>query len=111
MWNKVALMACAACMTAGVAMGQTVPRAAVVPGSGGFLGVALQEIDGGRAKELKLPDEAGVEVTHIAQDSPAEKAGVKTGDVITQYNGQRVEGLEQFSRMVRETPAGHEVKM
>ena len=111
MWNKVALMACAACMIVSAGMGQTVPRAGALPGSGGFLGVALQEIDAGRAKALKLPDEAGVEVTHIAPDSPAEKAGVKTGDVITQYNGQRVEGLEQFSRMVRETPAGHDVKI
>jgi serine protease Do len=114
MWKKVALFArVTACMTAGLAIGQTPPSVssvAVLPGSG-FLGVAIQEIDGTRAKELKLTEEAGVEVTHIAPDSPAEKAGVKTGDVITQYNGQRVEGMDQFSRMVRETPAGREVKI
>ena len=52
-----------------------------------------------------------MEVTRIAPDSPAEKAGIKTGDVVTQYNGQRVEGMDQFSRMVRETPAGREVKI
>jgi serine protease Do len=87
MWNKVVL---AACMTTGVAMSQ---------GFGGFLGVGIQETA------------EGVEVTRIAPDSPAEKAGIKTGDVVTQYNGQRVEGMDQFSRMVRETPAGHEVKI
>ena len=54
--------------------------------------MGIQEIDSNRAKELKLPEEAGVEVTRIAPNSPAEKAGIKTGDVVTQYNGQRVEG-------------------
>jgi serine protease Do len=110
MWNRVALIAC---MTASLALSQTPssPRVTVLPGSGSFLGVAIQEIDSDRAKELKLPEEAGVEVTRIAPDSPAEKAGIKTGDVVTQYNGQRVEGMDQFSRMVRETPAGRDVKI
>ena len=99
MWNKVVL---AACMTTGLVMSQ---------GLGSFLGVGIQEIDSNRARELKLPDEAGVEVTRIAPDSPAEKAGIKTGDVVTQFNGQRVEGMEQFSRVVRETPAGRDVKV
>ncbi len=76
-----------------------------------FLGVGLQEISSERAKELKLPDEAGVEITSVERNSPAATAGLKTGDVILQYNGQRVEGAEQFSRMVRETPAGREVKL
>ena len=99
MLNKLIL---AACMTAGLALGQ---------GLASFLGVGIQEIDSNRARELKLPEEAGVEVTRIAPDSPAEKAGIKTGDVVVQYNGQRVEGMDQFSRMVRETPAGREVKI
>lgn len=99
MWNKVLL---AACMTAGLAISQ---------GLGSFLGVGIQELDSNRAKELKVPGEGGVEVTRIAPDSPAEKAGIKTGDVVTEYNGERVEGMDQFSRMVRETPAGREVKI
>lgn len=113
MWNKVTRMAWAACMTAGLGMGQ--PSAStlgvVVPGAGSFLGVGIQEIDGIRAKALKLPEESGVEVTRIAPDSPAEKAGIKTGDVIIQYNGERVEGMDQFSRIVRETPPGRDVKI
>ena len=102
-----------ACLTASLGISQipSPPRAAVFPNAGSFLGVAIQEIESSRAKELKLPEETGVEVTRIAPDSPAEKAGIKTGDVITQYNGQRVEGMDQFSRMVRETPAGRDVKI
>jgi len=82
------------------------------PYAGGtYLGVNLAEIDDNRAKELKLKEDYGVEVTRVEENSPAEKAGVKSGDVVLEYNGQRVEGMEQFGRMVRETPPGREVKL
>lgn len=80
-------------------------------GGGSYLGVNLREIDSERAKELKLREEAGVEITRVEDDSPAAKAGIKAGDVVLAYNGQRVEGMEQFSRFVRETPAGRDVKL
>jgi serine protease Do len=78
---------------------------------GTYLGVNLAEIDANRAKELKLKEDYGVEITRVEENSPAEKAGVKPGDVVLEYNGQRVEGMEQFGRMVRETPPGREVKL
>ncbi len=78
---------------------------------GTYLGVNLAEIDSNRAKELKLKDDYGVEITRVEENSPAEKAGLKVGDVVLEYNGQRVEGIEQFGRMVRETPPGREVKL
>lgn len=80
-------------------------------GGGTYMGVMVQEIDSERAQALKLPGEYGVEITRIEPDSPAERAGLKTGDVIMQYNGQRIEGMEQFKRLVSETPAGREVKL
>ncbi len=83
----------------------------VVPAGGSYIGVMMQEVDGERAKALKLPEAAGVELTVVEQDGPAEKAGLKVGDVVLRYNGQRVEGNEQFARLVRETPAGREVKL
>src|SRR5581483_10617361 len=64
-----------------------------------------------RAKALKLPDERGVEITHVERDSPAAKAGIKTGDGVLSYDGERVEGMEQFRRMIRETPAGRHATM
>jgi len=78
---------------------------------GTYLGVNIAEIEAARAKELKLKDDYGVEITRVEENSPAEKAGVKAGDVVLEYNGQRVEGMEQFGRMVRETPPGREVKL
>lgn len=97
-------------------MALSIPAAAqtnkfFAPATVSYLGVGLQEINSDRAKELKLPEEAGVEITSVDPNSPASTAGLKTGDVILQYNGQRVEGIEQFSRMVRETPPGREVKL
>ena len=91
---------------------QPAPRAklASTPGTS-FIGVNVQEIDSERSKVLKLREEAGVEVTRVETDSPAEKGGLKVGDVVTQYNGQHIEGMEQFARMVRETPPGRDVKL
>jgi|SRR5581483_3853417 len=83
-----------------------------IPFVGGtYLGVNLAEVDANRAKELKLKEDYGVEITRVEENSPAEKAGLKPGDVVTEYNGQRVEGMEQFGRMVRETPPGREVRL
>lgn len=78
---------------------------------GSYLGVGVQEVTANRAKELKLNEERGVEVTNVAEASPAEKAGLQKGDVVLEYQGQRVEGTEQFVRFVRETPAGRNVKL
>lgn len=80
-------------------------------GGGTYLGVNLAEIDANRAKELKLKEDYGVEITRVEENSPAEKAGLKAGDVVLEYNGERVEGMEQFGRLVRETPASREVKL
>jgi len=85
-------------------------RTGVLAG-GSYLGVNLAEIDGTRARELKLRETTGVEITRVEEGSPAERAGLKPNDVVLEYNGQRVEGMEQFGRLVRETPAGREVKL
>lgn len=82
-----------------------------IAGSRSFLGVGVAEITAERAKALKLKEERGVEVTRVEDESPAAKAGLKKEDVVIEYNGQRVEGAEQFVRYVRETPAGREVKL
>jgi serine protease Do len=87
-------------------------KAIVITKSGGsFLGISVLEIDAERAKALNLKEERGVEVTRVEEESPAAKGGLKVGDVVIEYNGQRVESVAQFIRMVQETPAGREVKM
>jgi serine protease Do len=76
----------------------------------GWLGVEIEEVTSDKAKNLKLPGERGVLVERVVPDSPAAKAGLKENDVVTEINGQRVEGTAQFRRMVHEIPAGRSVQ-
>ena len=76
-----------------------------------YLGVGVREIDAARAKEKGLGEAYGVEITKVEPDSAADKAGVQKGDVVVEYGGRRVEGVEQFKRLVRETPVGRKVTL
>src|SRR5258708_24438524 len=84
----------------------------VIGGDGsGWLGVETHEVTADKAKELKLAAERGVVLGKIVPDSPAAKAGLKENDVVTEINGQRVEGAAQFRRMIHEIPAGRSVQL
>ncbi len=116
MFRNLVLFSCAALALPGLVVSsleaQPLQLVQVANVGGGYLGVGVRDVNGDRAKALKLPEEAGVEVTDLPDpNSPASLAGLKVGDVVMQYNGQRVEGNEQFSRLVRETPPGREVKL
>ncbi|HLH33653.1 MAG TPA: PDZ domain-containing protein [Alloacidobacterium sp.] len=76
-----------------------------------YLGINIRDIDNDRAKELKLQDIHGAEITTIDHDAPANKAGLKIHDVVLEMNGQRVEGADQLRRMLRETPPGHTIHL
>jgi len=77
----------------------------------GWLGIEIQEVTPENAKDLKLKTVRGVVVQGVEPYGPAAKAGLKEGDVITDYDGQVVEGTLQFRRLVRETPPGRTVTM
>src|SRR5882762_2415025 len=77
----------------------------------GWLGVTISEVSADKAKESKLSTAQGVLVEQVDSIGPAAKAGLKTGDIITEFNGQRVEGTMGFRRMVRETPEGRTVQL
>ena len=76
-----------------------------------WLGVETREVTSDKAKGLKLPSERGVLIGRIVPDSPAAKAGLKEDDVVTEVNGQRIEGSLQFRRMIREIPAGRTAQL
>ena len=82
-----------------------------VGGGNGWLGVGVTEVSAEKVKELKLPAERGVLLGKIVPESPAAKAGLKESDVVTEINGQRVEGTEQFRRMIREIPSGRSAQL
>jgi len=114
---KIFLVMATAYVACGLAaFGQTAPPHArsaqsVLVEETPYLGVSALDISTDRAKALKLKEERGVEVTSVEPDSAAAKAGVKVGDVILQYNGQKVEGWEHLKRLVRETPIHREVRI
>jgi serine protease Do len=88
------------------------PRRVEVLSTGApYLGIGVKDIDADSAKKLNLKEVRGVEITQVEENSPAAKAGIKEGDVVLEYNGQPVEGGEQLSRLVRETPIGRQVKV
>lgn len=68
----------------------------------GWLGVGIQDISDELAESLNLKDPSGAIITHIMRGSPAEKAKLERGDIITHINGKLVhdyhETLEQISR-------------
>ena len=80
-------------------------------GSQGYLGVLVGDVDAESAPKLKLKDARGVVVTLIDHDAPAAQAGIRVNDVVLQLNGKAVGNSEQFSRMMREIPAGHKVSL
>jgi serine protease Do len=92
---------------------RTAANRSIVIGKSGnsYLGIGVAEIDAERAKALSLKEVRGVEVKSVDHDSPAAKAGLKESDVVLEYNGQRIEGTEQFIRLVRETPADRQVNL
>jgi serine protease Do len=95
-----------ACLAAGLSAQVMVPR-----GGASYLGIGVADVTAERAKALNLKEVRGAEVTNVAEDSPASKAGIKEGDVALEYDGTAVQGIEQFTRLVRETPVGRQVKI
>ena len=73
----------------------------VLDGRGAQLGVMVSDV------EAKAP--AGVKIDEVNPDSPAEKAGIKAGDVIVDYDGEKVRSARQFTRLVQETAEGRSV--
>jgi len=77
----------------------------------GWLGVSIQEVTSDLAEEFGVKDLKGALVSGVMKKSPAEKAGIRQGDVILQYNGKVVEDTGHLRNMVSQTPIGTTVKM
>ena len=75
-------------------------------GTSSYLGIDTQDVTPQRVAPLKLKEERGVEVLTVDQDAPAGKAGLKEHDVILEFNGTKVEGVEHLRRLIHEIPPG-----
>jgi serine protease Do len=77
----------------------------------GWLGVQVQDITPEIAETMKLPEVKGALVSDVPSGSPADKAGIKRGDVILEFNGHKINETEELPRVVAVTPPGTEVKI
>jgi len=76
-----------------------------------YLGVGVMDLGEEAGREIGLVDPHGIEITSVQSGSPADRAGLQRGDYVLTYRDERVEGQEQFARLVRETPAGRIVEL
>ena len=72
----------------------------------GRLGVQIGEVTREVAESLGLGAARGAEVSMVEPDGPAEKAGVKVGDIIIKFNGQAIDKTPDLPRLVGATPIG-----
>jgi serine protease Do len=93
---------------AGVVHGQSSKNTfvrVVQSGRGSRIGVTVADPEESDKKDVK----AGVVVDSVDAGGPADKAGIKTGDAITEFDGDRVRSVRQFQRLVQESAAGRAV--
>jgi serine protease Do len=77
----------------------------------GWLGVAVQQMTPELAESFGLKQESGALVSEVIKDSPAEKAGIKHGDVILSFNGQEIKDMHDLPRLVAATPVNQRAKL
>jgi serine protease Do len=75
----------------------------------GLLGVIIQNLTPDLARAFKLDRTNGALVGDVTPGSPADKAGLESGDVITQFNGQTIQDASQLKLRVAETAPGSKV--
>jgi serine protease Do len=83
-------------------------RAFEVLMGGSRIGVSIRDVEEADGQAKGAP--AGVVVEDVTADGPAGKAGVRKGDVIAEFDGERVRSVRQLTRLVQETPAGRTVQ-
>ncbi len=77
----------------------------------GWLGVRIQDVTKEIAEVEKLDKPRGALVASVAQDSPSDKAGVKAGDIILEFNGEKIQEMKELPIIVARTEVGKKVKV
>jgi serine protease Do len=75
----------------------------------GWLGVVVQTLTPDLAQSFGLEEGVGALVADVAPDGPAEKAGIKPGDIIISFNGKSIREMSDLPMMVAQTPIGSKV--
>jgi serine protease Do len=75
----------------------------------GWLGVRIQTVSPELAEGLRLPEAKGALVSSVSADGPADKAGIRQGDVILEFDGREVADMRALPRLVADTQFGRKV--
>jgi len=77
----------------------------------GWLGVMIQSLTPELAESFGLPSDDGALVSNVIENSPAEKGGIKQGDVIIEFNGEKIGKVKELPTVVASTPPGENVNV
>jgi serine protease Do len=77
----------------------------------GWLGVVIQSVTPALAKSFGLEESKGALVSQVFKDTPAERAGIKQGDIILEFNDEEIEAFSDLSRKVASTPPGKTIQL
>merc|ERR1711966_188469 len=75
----------------------------------GWLGVRIQEVSQEIADVEKLDEPRGALVASVAENSPSDKAGIKAGDIILEFNGTKIKEMKELPKIVAQTEVGKTV--
>jgi serine protease Do len=85
------------------------PDLLLLPGGGSSIGASVRDLTADEAQKLKAPE--GAYIDDVREGTPAAKAGLKSGDVVVEFDGEKIRSARQLTRVVRETPPDRSVKM
>ncbi len=77
----------------------------------GWLGITIQNLTPELAREFNLKKSSGALVTDIFKGSPAEKAGVRRGDVVLEINGKEIRNVESLRNIVAQSKVGSRITL
>lgn len=83
----------------------------VIEGAGSSIGISVRELNADDVAKTKVQQSDGVFVEDVRDGTPAARAGLKSGDVIVDFDGERPRSTRHFTRLVHETAPGRAVKM
>jgi serine protease Do len=109
-WLLVGVMSVGMPLVA-TAQGPTTEQRLSLGSPGSQIGVSIRELRDADLAAAKLTRPEGVFIESVSPGTPAERAGLKSADIVVEYDGERVRGSRHFARLVQETPAGRAVQL
>src|SRR5579863_7880815 len=77
----------------------------------GYLGISMNDVTPDNSNFFNLPDATGAIVSQVTPDSPASRAGLKSGDVLRELNGSKIRNGSQLQVVVSQTAPGSDIKL